>query len=136
MPSPPRNPGYLGVRLTEEELRSLDALVQQNGWAHRSEGIRQLLRRAAGGPTGSAPSAGVPLEVPVSLARELQREVDDGWARSPEEALANALDRGLAELARLRQERQAQRREVARELERSEKERKEAAREGRRYTGA
>ena len=137
MPAPPRAPGYLGVRLSDEELRILDDLVSRRGFAHRSDGIRRLLREAAELPAPSPlPSRGTSLPVPVSLARELDREVDDGWALSPEEALAKALELGLGELARQRDERRTRSRENARKLQREETDRKEATRAGRRYTGA
>ncbi len=137
MPAPPRAPGYLGVRLSDEELRILDDLVSRRGFAHRSDGIRRLLHEAAEAPTTArAPARGPSLPVPVSLARELDREVDDGWALSPEEALAKALELGLGELARQRNERRTRSRETSRQLQREETDRKEATREGRRYTGA
>jgi hypothetical protein len=137
VPAPPRNPGYLGVRLSDEELRMLDELVSARGFAHRSDAIRRLLREASEPPAPSpAPAHGTPLTVPVSLARELEREVDDGWALTPEEALAKALELGLGELARQREERRTRSRESARQLQREETDRKGATRAGRRYTGA
>jgi Arc/MetJ-type ribon-helix-helix transcriptional regulator len=100
---------FLGVRLTLDELRALDAFQKERGFGSRSDAVREVLRRLSGRVDAGG-------ELPVSVRGELEDLVEDGWARDPSEALTLVVTLGLRELSRLHSERVPSLRRAAREL--------------------
>ena len=115
---------FLGVRLTEEELRQLDEFQRARKIGTRSDAVRTLVQEASGGPS-SAPA------LPLSVQRELEEIVEDGWARSEEEALTLLTTLGFQELSRLHADRVPALRGAARATRERHLARRKASREGR-----
>jgi hypothetical protein len=115
---------FLGVRLTDEELRQLDEILTARGIKNRSDAVRALVREAfeAAGP---AP------KLPLSVQRELEEVVEDGWAHSEEEALTLLTTMGFQELSRLHADRVPALRGAARAARERHVDRRKADREGR-----
>jgi hypothetical protein len=115
---------FLGVRLTDEELRQLDDFQRLRKIETRSDAVRTLVREAVGG-------AEKPSFLPLSVQRELEEIVEDGWARSEEEALTLLTTLGFQELSRLHADRVPALRGAARATRERHLARRKAAREGR-----
>jgi metal-responsive CopG/Arc/MetJ family transcriptional regulator len=136
----PSRERFVGVRLAEEDLERLDQIIRERGFANRSEAIRHVLRESgAHGLPRRAPGEraprGMEVELPVSLYRELERSVENGYSSSVGAALEKALERGLDDLAQRRPQRLASEREVAGRLAADEREQRDASREGDREGG-
>lgn len=115
---------FLGVRLTLEEVEALERFRAETKSPSRSEAVRALVRTAA----KARPSA---LELPVGLQSALETIVEDGWARTLDEALTLVLTLGLSELSRVHGERLPALRRSARESADRRASRNRAGREGR-----
>jgi len=115
---------FLGVRLTEEELRDLDEFQRTRKIATRSDAVRTLVREAR----EKAPTAPT---LPLSVQRELEEVVEDGWARSEDEALTLLATFGFQELSRLHADRVPALRGAARANRERHLARRKADREGR-----
>lgn len=131
---------FVGVRLDAEDLERLDRLVEERKFSSRSEAIRFVLREAGstGEPQrspGERAPRGVEVELPVSLYRELERSVENGYSSSVGAALEKALEHGLDQLAERRPKRLAAEREAAERLAAADRERKGASQEGDRQGG-
>jgi hypothetical protein len=115
---------FLGVRLTDEELHQLDEFQRSRGIATRSDAVRTLVReaqeKAPAGPT-----------LPLSVQRELEEIVEDGWARSEDEALTLLATFGFQEFSRLHADRIPALRGAARANRERHLARRKADREGR-----
>jgi hypothetical protein len=118
-------PYFLGVRLSEEELRQLDEIRRSLGAASRSETIRRLVRAGASPATPESP-------LPLSVAHELAELVEDGWASSEEGALSLLVQLGLEQFTRLHAEQVPALRGAARGLSERSGARKRADRTSRR----
>jgi hypothetical protein len=119
-----RLPYFLGVRLSEEELRSLDSYQHEENVPTRSEAVRHLVRELA----ASTPAAGAQ---PTSVEREIGELVEDGWFASEEAALALLVQLGLLEFSRLHAEQLPALRGAARGLSERSRARKRADRTSR-----
>ncbi|MDE1835930.1 MAG: ribbon-helix-helix protein, CopG family [Euryarchaeota archaeon] len=131
---------YLGVRLSQEELAHLDTIVEERGFANRSEAVRHVLREAGeAGVPQRAPGEQAPrgrlVDVPVSLCRELERSIANGFSGSLEAALEKALELGLGEVAQQRARRMETDRRTAEQLSKDEEAQHGAAQEGERRGG-
>lgn len=131
---------FVGVRLDPEDLAHLDQVARERGFANRSEAIRHIVREAgaAGTPRrapGERAPRGVAVEVPITLYRELEHAVENGWSSSVEAALEKALERGQEALAERRPRRMELDRETAGKLARETEERRRASQEGERRGG-
>jgi hypothetical protein len=115
---------FLGVRLTDEELRRLDEFQRTRRIGTRSDAVRRLVLEAREKPT-EAPA------LPLSVQRELEEIVEDGWARSAEEALTLLATLGFQELSRLHADRVPALRGAARATRERSMARRKADREGR-----
>jgi hypothetical protein len=115
---------FLGVRLTPEEVERLDQFQKVREVANRSEAVRLLVRQSI------TPSP-APLEFPASLQGVLEDVVEDGWARTIDEAVTLVATLGLQELSRLHSERLPALRRAARETAGRSERRRRADREGR-----
>ncbi|HXQ49150.1 MAG TPA: ribbon-helix-helix protein, CopG family [Thermoplasmata archaeon] len=115
---------FLGVRLSAEELDRLDRYRAAIGSPSRSEAVRALLRASERPATGRE-------ELPVGLHEQVETLVEDGWAKSTDEALTLALTLGLQEMSRLYGERLPNLRQHARDGAERRKARRSAEREGR-----
>jgi hypothetical protein len=115
---------FLGVRLTPEEVERLDQFQKSREVATRSEAVRLLVRQSIDAPEKSA-------EFPVSLRAELDDVVEDGWARTLDEAVTLVATLGIQELSRLHGERLPALRRAARETASRSDRRRRADREGR-----
>jgi hypothetical protein len=95
-----RNPAssthHLGVRLTESELELLDRFRIAQHRSTRSDAVRLLVQSIAQ-PKGD-------VELPATLAAELEEVVEDGWATDINGAMVAALTLGLRELTQLHTE--------------------------------
>ncbi len=116
---------FLGVRLSREELDALDRFQTAQHLRTRSDAVRALARR------GDVPAAEGGLALPVSVRAELEELVEDGWARTVDEAVTLAVSVGVHELARLHGERIPALRRAARELAGRAERRRRADRQGR-----
>ena len=116
---------FLGVRLTREEVESLDRFGASLGLSNRSDTIRHLVREARAGPSKPA------LELPTTLHGRLEEAVEDGLASDIDGALTLVVTLGLAELCRLHAERWSALRSAAREAAERRRQRRSADREGR-----
>lgn len=121
----PSLPYFLGVRLSEEELRALDEYQRSIEAPSRSDAIRRLVRAGATPATLESP-------LPVSVANELAELVEDGWATSEEGALSLLVQLGLREFSRLHAEQVPALRGAARGLSERSGARKRADRTSRR----
>ncbi len=119
---------FVGVRLTEEELRHLDEVQRSRGLGTRSDAVRALVRAAA------APAA-PELPLPPSVAREVEEMVEDGWAREAGEALTLLATLGYQEFSRLHSEGSSALRGAARASQERHRARRKADREGRGLLG-
>jgi hypothetical protein len=119
---------FLGVRLTREELDRLDEFQRARGIATRSDAIRTLVREGA----EKAPAAPA---LPLSVQRELEEIVEDGWSQSEGEALTLLTTLGFQELVRLHVDRASALRGAAREARERHVTRRKASREGRGLLG-
>jgi hypothetical protein len=115
---------FLGVRLTPEEVERLDRFQKSREVATRSEAVRLLVRQSIDAPQK-------PAEFPVSLRAELDDVVEDGWARTLDEAVTLVATLGIQELSRLHGERLPALRRAARETAGRSDRRRRADREGR-----
>jgi hypothetical protein len=115
---------FLGVRLTPEEVERLDQFQKSREVGTRSEAVRLLVRQSTEAPT--APSA-----FPVTVRAELEDLVEDGWARTIDEAVTLVATLGIQELSRLHGERLPALRRAARETAGRSERRRRAEREGR-----
>jgi hypothetical protein len=115
---------FLGVRLTPEEVERLDRFQRSRQVGTRSEAVRLLVRQTAGVPPLSA-------DLPVSVRAELEDLVEDGWARTIDEAVTLVATLGIQELSRLHGERLPALRRAAREMAGRSERRRRADREGR-----
>jgi len=115
---------FLGVRLSAEELDRLDRYRAAVGSPSRSEAVRALLRASEHPGTGQE-------ELPLGLHEQLETLVEDGWAKSRDEALTLALTLGLQEMSRLYGERLPNLRQHARAGAERRRARRSAEREGR-----
>jgi Ribbon-helix-helix protein, copG family len=115
---------FLGVRLTDEELRQLDEFQRARGIATRSDAVRKLVRDAAEVAPPAPP-------LPLTVQRELEEMVEDGWARNEEGALTLLATLGLQELSRLHADRMPALRGAARASRERHPARRKADREGR-----
>ncbi len=123
--NPSRSSAYfLGVRLSSEEVEQIDRFQKRLGAASRSEAVRALLRQ-----TEEIRREGP--EFPVSLRTELDELVEDGWARTRDEAVTLVVTLGLQELSRLHGERVPALRRAARDAAGRGDRRRRADREGR-----
>ena len=114
---------FLGVRLTSEELDRLYRFGAAVGTSSRSEAVRALLRASKRLESGRE-------ELPIGVHEQIETLVEDGWARSQDEALTLALTLGLQELSRLYGERLPSLRQHARAGAERRKARRSAEREG------
>ena len=120
-----KSPSYfLGVRLTPEEVERLDQFQKSREVATRSDAVRLLVRQSIHAPR-------TPLEFPVSLQGGLEDVVEDGWARTLDEAVTRVATLGLQEPSRLHGERLPALRRAARETAGRSERRRLADREGR-----
>jgi hypothetical protein len=117
---------FLGVRLTEEELRQLDAFQRARGIATRSDAVRILVRE-------SQERAVPPLRIPTSMQHHIRELVEDGWANSEEDALNLLATMGAEAVSRLHTERMRALRGAARELRDRRQSRRGAENEGREF---
>ncbi|MCI4363202.1 MAG: ribbon-helix-helix domain-containing protein [Thermoplasmata archaeon] len=117
-------PYFLGVRLSEEELRALDEYQRKESAPSRSDAVRRLVR-------GLATPAPAAHPLPVSVERELGELVEDGWVTSEETALTLLLELGLREFSRLHAEQLPALRGAARGLSERSRTRKRADRASR-----
>lgn len=115
---------FLGVRLTPEEVERLDQFQKSREEPNRSEAVRLLVRQSFEGPSSA-------LEFPVSLRAQLDDVVEDGWARTLDEAVTLVATLGIQELSRLHGERLPALRRAAREAASRTERRRRADREGR-----
>jgi hypothetical protein len=115
---------FLGVRLTPEEVERLDRFQKLREVGTRSDAVRLLVRLSIDAPRASA-------EFPASLRAELDDVVEDGWARTLDEAVTLVATLGLQELSRLHGERLPALRRAARETAGRSDRRRRADREGR-----
>jgi hypothetical protein len=84
----------VGVRLTEEDLHSLDRMSRSWGKGTRSDVLRELIHLAESRwPAGEAQP-----EIPPNLLASLERLVENGWAVDLSGALTLALVRGFEKL--------------------------------------
>jgi Arc/MetJ-type ribon-helix-helix transcriptional regulator len=119
---------FLGVRLTLEEVESLEQFRTSNELPNRSEAVRALVRAA------SEPRS-ADIAVPPTLRNELEELVEDGYVQDLESAVTLALTLGLGEVARIHAERLAALREHARVSAGRRENRRRADREGRGLLG-
>jgi hypothetical protein len=115
---------FLGVRLIPEEVERLDQFQKTNEVSTRSDAVRLLVRQSIGAPAKT-------VEFPASLRGELEDVVEDGWARTIDEAVTLVATLGLQELSRLHGERLPALRRAARETAGRSERRRRAEREGR-----
>jgi metal-responsive CopG/Arc/MetJ family transcriptional regulator len=115
---------FLGVRLTDEELRQLDAFQQARGISTRSDAVRTLVRE-------SQERAVPPLRIPTSMLHHISELVEDGWANSEEDALNLLATMGAEAVSRLHTERMSALRGAARDLRDRRQSRRSAERGGR-----
>jgi hypothetical protein len=115
---------FLGVRLSPEEVERLDQFQKSREVGTRSDAVRLLVRQSIEAPSKS-------VEFPVSLRAELEDAVEDGWARTLDEAVTLVATLGLQELSRLHGERLPALRRAARETAGRSDRRRRADREGR-----
>lgn len=115
---------FLGVRLTPEEVERLDQFQKSREVGTRSEAVRLLVRQSIEAPQES-------VEFPVNLRAELEDVVEDGWARTIDEAVTLVATLGIQELSRLHGERLPALRRAARETAGRSERRRRADREGR-----
>jgi hypothetical protein len=115
---------FLGVRLTPEEVERLDQFQKSREVGTRSDAVRLLVRQSIEAPAKT-------VEFPVSLRAELEDAVEDGWARTLDEAVTLVATLGLQELSRLHGERLPALRRAARETAGRSDRRRRADREGR-----
>ena len=115
---------FLGVRLTLEENGRLEEFRRVRGLATTSDAVRALVNEGAKTGVGAA-------ELPATLSEELAELVELGYARNAEEALAVALQFGLADIARLHGDSWRQMRSHARDVADRRRVRERADREGR-----
>jgi hypothetical protein len=120
---------FLGVRLTPEEVRLLDAYEATVGVPNRSEALRRLLRSASGARPETVPA------LPVSLRAELEEIVEDGWAESVDGALTLVVHLGLKELSAIHARDAPALRTAARQAAGRRDGRRRADREGRGLLG-
>ena len=116
---------FVGLRLTTEELESLDDWRQEHGSPSRSHAVRALI-----GAPGTAPSPRAS-DLPVVLRAKLETLVEDGYARDVDGALTLVLTLGLGALHRLHVEQWRELRKAAREDVDRSRARRRADREGR-----
>lgn len=119
---------FLGVRLSLEELRLLDAYGEREQSRNRSDAVRSLVRAAG----ESRPDA---VELPLQVRAELATIVEDGWARDEDAALAAVYSLGLEAFAALHAKRFDRLRRTARENADRLEGRRRAEREGGGYLG-
>lgn len=115
---------FLGVRLTPEEVERLDRFQKSREVGTRSDAVRMLVRQS----TGDVPPAA---DFPVSVRAELEELVEDGWARTIDEAVTLVATLGIQELSRLHAERLPALRRAARETAGRSERRRRADRKGR-----
>jgi hypothetical protein len=115
---------FLGVRLTDEEVRRLDELSRARGTTSRSQTVRELVRGAPDHPVPPGPT------LPATLQNTLEEVVEAGFASNEESALTLLATLGLSQL-RLQAEHVSALRGAARELADRRKARRRAARTGR-----
>ena len=115
---------FLGVRLSPEEVERLDQFQRSREVGTRSDAVRLLVRQSIAAPP-------TPVEFPVSLRGKLEEIVEDGWARTIDEAVTLVATLGLQELSRLHGERLPALRRAARETAGRSERRRRADREGR-----
>jgi hypothetical protein len=114
---------FLGVRLTTEELRLLDAYAAREQSRNRSDAVRSLVR-STGAPSHDA------VAIPLQVRAELETMVEDGWAPNVEAALVAVLTPGLEAFARAHSETLDRLRAKARENADRRERRRQAEREG------
>ena len=114
---------FLGVRLTIEELSTLDRYGESQGVTHRSDAVRRLIRSALEAPRQTP-------ELPVSLQSQLEELVTQGWASDLDAALTLVLTRGLEQLSEVIDERFAAFERTAKSLADKRAQRRRADREG------
>lgn len=119
----------VGFRLSADEARTLDKLVESWGTKTRSEALRVLLHNAAKfhQPSDEA------FELPPTLRTELENLVEEGWAHEIRSALAMVVNRGLdglSEDVRRRADTMSQR---AHELKTRRTQRRENAQRGQKF---
>ncbi|HZY69641.1 MAG TPA: hypothetical protein VFF67_01515 [Thermoplasmata archaeon] len=119
---------FLGVRMSLEELRLLDAYAERERSRSRSDAVRSLVRAAG----ESRPDA---VELPLQVRAELATIVEDGWARDTDAALAAVYQLGLEAFAELHAKRFKRLRRTARENFDRVEGRRRAEREGGGYLG-
>jgi hypothetical protein len=112
------------VRLSREELSTLDRYGESQGVTHRSDAVRRLIRSALEPPRQTP-------ELPVSLQSQLEELVAQGWASDLDAALTLVLTRGLEQLSEVIDERFAVFERTARSLADKRAQRRRADREGR-----
>ena len=123
-PAPAGLTGFLGVRLTDEEMHRLDDFQQARKLPTRSDAVRALVLE-------TKEHAPPPPALPLSVQRELEEVVEDGWARNEEEALTLLTTMGFQELSRLHAERVPALRGAARATRERHLARRKADHEGR-----
>ncbi|HLY77168.1 MAG TPA: hypothetical protein VKT21_04730 [Thermoplasmata archaeon] len=112
------------MRLTPEEVDRLDQYQKSREVGTRSEAVRLLVRQSVNVPEKS-------LDFPVSLRAQLEDVVEDGWARTLDEAVTLVATLGIQELSRLHAERLPALRRAARETASRSERRRRADQEGR-----
>lgn len=116
---------FLGVRLTAEELATLDQWKEVSQSTTRSDAIRALVRSAGARPLDTP-------ELPPTVRAELEQLVEDGYARDFIAAFDQVIEAGLGEVGRTHAERLPRMRGVARGFSDRAQARKRAEHEGRR----
>jgi Arc/MetJ-type ribon-helix-helix transcriptional regulator len=117
---------FLGVRLTEEELRELDEYQRSRGIETRSDAVRTLVRE-------SKERAVPPLRLPASVMHQIEELVEDGWAHTEEEALNLLTTMGMETVSRVHTEGVPALRGAARNLRDRHQARRSATHKGREY---
>jgi hypothetical protein len=115
---------FLGVRLTEEELRELDEFQRAREIGTRSDAVRTLVRE-------SRERAVPPLQLPVSVMHQIEELVEDGWAHSEEDALNLLVNQGMKAFSQLHTQELLALRGASRALRERRQARRSASREGR-----
>lgn len=123
--TPVRADKFLGVRLTSEELATLDQWREASQSATRSDAIRALVRSAGARPLESP-------ELAPTVRAELEQLVEDGYARDFIAAFDLVVEAGLGEVSKTHAERLPRMRGAARGYADRAQVRRRAEHEGRR----
>ncbi len=119
-----KNGRFLGVRLSSEEEAALERFRAEHQLPHRSAAVRALLAT-------EPPSGAGSVELPVTVRRELEELVEDGYFTSVPAAVEHAVQLALRELVATHGEGFRELRRHARELGERRARQRRADREGR-----